>query len=329
VAPASYLLYAIAGLLLAGAFAAHVSHATLLALGHRRPAPAPAPTRTAAPSAPDVAALEGVSGSFVTGLRLEAAHRRDAAPPTRSAIDSLAIGLAWAAVASLAASLLLRGFAVGRGPWGNLHEFTTAFAFGVAGGYVALERINPVRAIGAVPLAVALTLYLYSATLPAAIEDLVPALQNAPLLTIHVGLAVISYGIFAMSFAAGVGFLLQERRLPDGRSVERHAWLPTLEVLDAVAWRSVIVGFPVFLAMIVLGAWWASIAWGRYWGWDPKETSAFVTWLVYAVYLHVRTRRGWRGRPAALVLVVGFGMVLFTLFGNLWFAGLHSYSGLG
>jgi ABC-type transport system involved in cytochrome c biogenesis permease subunit len=95
-----------------------------------------------------------------------------------------------------------------------------------------------------------------------------------------------------------------------------------------VAYRAVIIGFPVFATMIVLGSWWASIAWSRYWGWDPKETSALVTWLAYAVYLHLRNQKGWRGRPAAIVLVVGFGMVLFTLFGNLWFSGLHSYSGL-
>jgi ABC-type transport system involved in cytochrome c biogenesis permease subunit len=95
-----------------------------------------------------------------------------------------------------------------------------------------------------------------------------------------------------------------------------------------VAYRSVVIGFPIFATMIVLGSYWASIAWGRYWGWDPKETSALVTWLIYAVYLHARSRASWRGRPAALVLVIGFGAVLFTYFGNLFFSGLHSYSGL-
>ena len=88
------------------------------------------------------------------------------------------------------------------------------------------------------------------------------------------------------------------------------------------------VGFPVFATMIILGSWWASIAWSRYWGWDPKETSALATWLVYAVYLHARSQRGWQGRPAALLLVIGFGAVLLTYSGNLWFSGLHTYSGL-
>ena len=89
-----------------------------------------------------------------------------------------------------------------------------------------------------------------------------------------------------------------------------------------------IVGFPIFATMIILGSIWASIAWSRYWGWDPKETSALVTWLTYAVYLHARNQKAWAGRPAALLLVVGFGMVLVTYSGSLWFSGLHAYSGL-
>jgi cytochrome c-type biogenesis protein CcsB len=149
----------------------------------------------------------------------------------------------------------------------------------------------------------------------------VPALQNPPLLTIHVGMAVLSYGIFATSFAAGIGYLAQGKD-------DRFGWLPGHKVLDEVAYRAVIIGFPVFAALIILGSYWASIAWGRYWGWDPKETSALVTWLIYAVYLHARSLRGWAGRPAALILVMGFGAMLFTYFGNLYFSGLHSYSGL-
>jgi cytochrome c-type biogenesis protein CcsB len=149
----------------------------------------------------------------------------------------------------------------------------------------------------------------------------VPALDNAPLLTVHVAMAMIAYGVLAVSFAAAVGYLVQGE-------TDRYTWLPGHETLDAVAYRSVVIGFPIFATMIVLGSYWASIAWGRYWGWDPKETSALVTWLIYAVYLHARNQSGWRGRPAALVLVLGFGAVLFTYFGNLFFSGLHSYSGL-
>ena len=196
-----------------------------------------------------------------------------------------------------------------------------AFTWTIVGGYLLLERRYPIRSIGWLPLGVALMLFSYSATLPKDIEPLVPALQNAPLLTIHVGMATIAYGIFATSFAAGVGYLIQGQ-------TDRFAWLPSHKVLDEVAYRSVIIGFPIFATMIILGSWWASIAWSRYWGWDPKETSALATWLTYAVYLHARNRRSWAGRPAALLLVVGFGMVLVTYSGSLWFNGLHAYSGL-
>jgi cytochrome c-type biogenesis protein CcsB len=258
-----------------------------------------------------------VTGSFVEGRgRSERLGDR----PT-SAAAPFAWGLTLAGWLAIGLSMLLRAIIVGRGPWGNMYEFTVAFAFTMVGGYLFLERRYPIRAIGFLPLGVALMLLAYSATLPKQIEPLVPALQNAPLLTIHVGMATIAYGIFATSFAAGVGYLIQGVG-------DRFAWLPSHKVLDEVAYRAVIIGFPIFATMIILGSWWASIAWSRYWGWDPKETSALVTWLTYAVYLHARNRRSWAGRPAALLLVVGFGMVLVTYSGSLWFNGLHAYSGL-
>jgi cytochrome c-type biogenesis protein CcsB len=229
--------------------------------------------------------------------------------------------LTFLAFLALGGSLVLRGLVVGRGPWGNMFEFSVAFAFSMLGGYLFLQRRYAIRSIGFIPLGVALALLLYAASLPSEIAPLVPALQNAPLLTIHVGMAVISYGIFATSFAAGVAYLAQGPK-------DRFAWLPSHKVLDEVAYRAVIIGFPIFATMIILGSWWASIAWSRYWGWDPKETAALVTWLIYAIYLHARNQRSWAGRPAALLLVVGFGMVLVTYSGSLWFSGLHAYSGL-
>ncbi len=304
----SFFLYLSGGILVALAFGLHVIHAALLANGRRlanvlaRPQPAYAGV---------------VTGSFV---ETHANGGRDGAP-SASAAGPIALAFTWAAWGSLGLSLLLRAIVVGRGPWGNMYEFTVAFAFGIVTGYLFLERRYPIRAIGAVPLGVAATLLVYSSTLPSHVQQLVPALQNAPLLTIHVGMAMISYGIFATSFAAGVAYLVQGKD-------DRYAWLPSHRTLDEVAYRSVIVGFPIFATMIVLGSWWASIAWSAYWSWDPKETSALVTWLTYAVYLHARNQRRWAGRPAALLLVVGFGMVLVTYSGSLWFTGLHSYSGL-
>ena len=261
-----------------------------------------------------------MTGSFVTEQTRAASSGLDTyASP--SPLSRAAIGLTFLAFLALGGSMLARAIVVGRGPWGSLYEFSVAFAFSMLGGYLFLQRRYPIRTIGFIPVGVALAILLYASSLPGEIAPLVPALQNAPLLTIHVGMAVISYGIFATSFAAGVGYLAQGQD-------DRFAWLPSHKVLDEVAYRAVIIGFPLFATMIILGSWWASIAWSRYWGWDPKETAALVTWLTYAIYLHARNQRSWAGRPAALLLVVGFGMVLVTYSGSLWFSGLHAYSGL-
>lgn len=311
-ATGSFYLYVVAGLLLAFGFVGHVVHAALLAGGRRVAGMSLVPAGADATAGPGL-----VTGSFAEGRAL----RLEARAPLRSAAGPVGIAFAWAGWAVLALSLLLRSLVVGRGPWGNMYEFTVAFAFGVTLGYLFLERRYPIRSIGFVPLGVALALFLYSTALPSNVEQLVPALQNPPLLTIHVGLAMISYGIFATSFAAGIAYLVQAPN-------DRFSWLPSHKVLDEVAYRSVVIGFPIFATMIILGSWWASIAWSKYWSWDPKETAALVTWLIYAVYLHARNQRGWAGRPAALLLVVGFAMILVTYSGNLWFSGLHAYSGL-
>ena len=159
---------------------------------------------------------------------------------------------------------------------------------------------------------------------PSDIRPLVPALQNADLLAIHVALMALSYGALSVSFAAAVMYLAQGRH-ENGR----FSRLPRQATLDDVAYRSVMVGFPLLAAGIALGAYWADSAWGRYWGWDPKETSALVTLLIYGVYLHMRGLRNWAGTRAAWVLVLAFGSVMFTYFVvNLWASGLHSYAGV-
>jgi cytochrome c-type biogenesis protein CcsB len=306
-------LFAVGTIVLAIAFAANIGHAVLLANGRRAlGALIPSPAQPA---------WAGVAtGSFAEArtAALTGSPQDYAAPST---LSSSARWLTIAAFVLLAASMLVRGVIVGRGPWGNLFEFSVAFGTSMLGAFLVLSRRYPIRSIAFIPVGVSLALMLYASSLPAEIKPLVPALQNAPLLTIHVGMAMLSYGIFATSFAAGVGYLIQGK-------ADRYSWLPSHKVLDAVAYRAVIVGFPIFATMIILGSWWASIAWSRYWGWDPKETAALVTWLTYAVYLHARNQRSWAGRPAALLLVVGFGMVLVTYSGSLWFSGLHAYSGL-
>jgi cytochrome c-type biogenesis protein CcsB len=308
-------LFAVGTVILAIAFAATIGHAVLLASGRRSLAIGLAAGNVVRPAWAGVA-----TGSFVESrTAVAAAGPVDFAAP--SELSRAARWLTIGAFAFLVASMAVRAVIVGRGPWGNLFEFSIAFATSILLGYLVLSRRYQIGSIAFIPVGVALALALYASSLPHEINPLVPALQNPPLLTIHVGLAVLSYGIFATAFAAGVGYLVQGK-------ADRYAWLPSHRVLDSVAYRAVIIGFPIFATMIILGSWWASIAWSRYWGWDPKETAALVTWLVYAIYLHARNQRAWAGRPAALLLVVGFAMVLVTYSGSLWFSGLHANSGL-
>jgi cytochrome c-type biogenesis protein CcsB len=314
IAQISQILFPIATIFVALGFAAFVGHAVMLANG-RRSLPVLVPGQAQQPAWAGV-----VTGSFAQ-TRTAAVNAAPDLAGSPTPLGRAAVGLTWLGFALLLTSMALRAVVVGRGPWGNMFEFSVAFAASMLGGYLVLQRRYPIRSIGFIPVGVALAILLYAASLGSGIKELVPALQNAPLLTIHVGMAVISYGTFATSFAAGVGYLAQGTE-------DRFRWLPSHKVLDEVAYRSVIFGFPIFATMIVLGSWWASIAWSRYWGWDPKETAALVTWLTYAVYLHARNVRAWAGRPAALLLVVAFGMVIVTYSGSLWFNGLHSYSGL-
>lgn len=299
----SYYAFDVGTIALAVGFLLLVAHTTLLAMGRRQTM---------------AAAFAGGAARTGTTTATMGAEPNDRA----GAAGAMGLAFVWASFVLIGLGMLVRAWLVSRGPWGNLYEFSVAFAFGILLGYLFLERRYPIRAIAFIPIGVALFLLAYAFTLPQEISPLVPALDNPPLLTLHVAMAMLSYGIFAVSFGAAVGYLVQGRE-------NRVSWLPPAKVLDEVAYRAVIIGFPIFATLIILGSWWASIAWGRYWGWDPKETAALVTWLIYAVYLHARSQRGWTGRPAALILVIGFAAVLFTyLGGNLFFGGLHSYSGL-
>ena len=240
--------------------------------------------------------------------------------PRTAAIGRYATMLGWLAVFSLFFCLLFRTIKTGHGPFANMYEFSVAFAFGVLIAYMWFERRYHQRILALVALPVALAMMAYATTIPSTIEPLVPALQNNLLLTVHVAVAIVAYGSFSIAFAASILYLIQ----PEG-----GRWgLPKPQVLDEIGYRAVVVGYPFLTLTIILGAVWAQTAWGTYWSWDPKETASLVTWLIYGAYLHARVMRGWRGDRAAWLLVLGFAATLFTYFGNLFFGGLHSYSGL-
>jgi cytochrome c-type biogenesis protein CcsB len=229
------------------------------------------------------------------------------------------------ALAFLTASIVFRAIAVERPPLGNLWEYTVALGWGIVLFTAVFEAAFKERVLGTVMLPVAVVLMAIAlAFFPSEVTPLVPALQANRILGVHVTMMVLAYSALSISFGAAVLFLAQS-----GVNGRRFARLPDAETLGEVGYWSVLVGFPLLTLGIALGAYWANSAWGRYWGWDPKETSALLTWFVYAAYLHARGLRGWEGRRAAWLLIVAFAAVMFTYFAvNFVFSGLHSYAGV-
>ena len=228
-------------------------------------------------------------------------------------------------LALLTASLVFRAIAAERPPLGNLWEFTLALAWGILLFTAMFEAAFKDRTLGTVMIPGAVVLMLVALIwFPSELTPLVPALQANRILGIHVTTMILSYSALSISFGASVLYLAQG----SGRT-RRFERLPDGETLSEIGYWSVLVGFPLLTLGIALGAYWANSAWGRYWGWDPKETAALFTWLVYAGYLHARGLRGWEGNRAAWLLIAGFGAVLFTYFAvNFVFSGLHSYAGV-
>ena len=214
-------------------------------------------------------------------------------------------------------SIIFRAIAAGRGPFSNIYEFSMAFAWGVMVIGLIFWWRNKVALVAGITTILALALLIFAATLSATVNSLVPALQQSALLSLHVTAAVIAYGSFSLGFGLAIVYLVREDK--------QQSRLPEADVIDRLSYQAVVIGFPLLTLTIILGAIWAEISWGRYWSWDPKETASLVTWLIYAGYLHARVIRGWKGKKAAILLIVGFGAVLFTFFGNYIFQGLHSY----
>ncbi len=227
--------------------------------------------------------------------------------------------ISWMGAALLTLSLLFRSIVAGRGPFANQYEFALAFAWGIIIAYLYIERSFKFRSLGIFVLPLALGLMAYASTIPSSIEPLVPALQNNLLLTVHVAVAIAAYGTFTVAFGAAIMYLFQRQ--------DSVSWMPSKNTLEEVSYRAVVIGFPMMVLVLVLGAVWANTAWGRFWGWDPKETATLVTALIYAGYLHSYNLRGWRGTRSALLLILGFAATVFTFYGNLFLGGLHSYSG--
>jgi cytochrome c-type biogenesis protein CcsB len=226
-----------------------------------------------------------------------------------------------------AASILTRGIAAERWPLGNMYEFTSAICLAaVVAWLVVLRRSPAARPVGLfVLLPVVVLMFLAGTVLYAQAAPVMPALQSY-WLVVHVTTVSLSSGLLLVPGVASLLYLLRRSGRPTGLAEK----LPTAEVLDRLAYRATIIAFPLYTFAIITGAIWAEAAWGRFWGWDPKETVAFVSWVIYAAYLHARATAGWRTGGAAWINVAGFATVIFNLFFiNMVVAGLHSYAGLG
>lgn len=228
-------------------------------------------------------------------------------------------------------AILTRGLAAQRAPWGNMYEFVLVAAVAAVGTFLVLLRGRPsVRALAVWLLAlVVLSLGLAVTVLYTPAGALVPVL-NTYWLVIHVAAAMIAGGVFTVSFIATVLYRLALRNeRPRAASAGRGSRLPTSEALHQIVHSAVLFAFPVWTFAVIAGAIWAENSWGRYWGWDPKETWAFITWVLYAAFLHAEATAGWRGRRASWFSVLGYTAFIFNFVGvNMWITGLHSYAGV-
>lgn len=243
--------------------------------------------------------------------------------PARDAEMRLAYSGLALTLTLLSGAVAARWVAAERPPLGNMYEYNLALAWGMTlflAGHQIRFRDSAVAALG-MPV-IFLLLLINLVYFPSTLTTLIPALQAERILGIHVATMMMSYAALSVSFFAAVLYLVQG-------SSRRFASVPSRAQLQQVAEWSVKIGVPMLALGIALGAWWANDAWGRYWGWDPKETSALVTWLIYTAYLHAHGLRGWRGSRSMWLLIIGYGAVIFTYFAvNLWVSGLHSYAGV-
>lgn len=236
-----------------------------------------------------------------------------------------------------AGSVAIRGAAVDRVPWGNMYEFTSvACLVAVVSFLLVLIRQPRLRHLGVFVLFPVLVLmFLGGTVLYAKAEQLVPALHSY-WLAIHVSAAAVGTGIFLVSSVGTLLYLVRARwevATAAGRTPSRLAtlgeYLPSAQGLDRMAYRTAAFGFPLYTFGIICGAIWAEAAWGKYWSWDPKETWALITWVIYAAYLHARATAGWKGAKAGYINLLGFAAMVFNFFViNIVVSGLHSYAGL-
>ncbi|RCV49987.1 c-type cytochrome biogenesis protein CcsB [Marinitenerispora sediminis] len=265
------------------------------------------------------------------GLTVNVRAEQPETSAARHVLGNVALGVAVLGFVLNAGQIATRGIAADRWPWGNMFEFVVAICLCTMGAFLYAAFRYRARYLGTFVLVPVLLLlgiaakWLYTEAGP-----VIPALHSY-WIAIHVSAAIIATGGFLVSGSAAITYLLsrhtEERRARGETVTGVAAKLPSSELLDQVSHRFIVLAFPLWTFGIIAGAVWADEAWGRFWGWDPKEVWSFITWVVYAAYLHARATAGWRGRKATWIGLVGFACLLFNFFAvNYLFSGLHSYA---
>jgi len=343
---AALLIYSLAVLAFAGDYA--------FGRPRRKAATAAAPAEVAQLAAVGAATAGAGAPAVPAGAAEPVSPAVPAVPPTGSAGPVLprrvgafqaiweagpwirvAVALSTVGILSHVVAVVCRGLAVHRAPWGNMYEFITALTCVAAifFGYIVVRYrawALGVFVMGAVVLALGLAeTLIYTAAGP-----LVPALQSY-WLSIHVTAMTLATGIFFVAAVLGIMYLVSERyrkRVVAGKAEPGNGLLeriPSAQTLDKLTYRAVVFGFPVWTFGVIAGAIWADQAWGRYWGWDPVETWAFITWVIYAAYLHARATAGWRGARAHYIQLLGFASLMTNmLIVQVFITGMHSYAGV-
>jgi cytochrome c-type biogenesis protein CcsB len=280
------------------------------------------------------ASVANSAGGTSTLTRISARIANDAATPYgRSASLRVGVSLSILAWALHLVAAVLRGIAADRVPWANMYEFAMTGTLLIVTVYlIVLTRID-LRFLGTFVSGLVLILLGIAQQYYVEVAPLPPALQSV-WLVIHVFVASLGTGFFALGFALSLVQLLQFRR-EERVGTEKSSrlkflkTLPTAVTLENLAYRTNIIGFILWTFTLMAGSIWAERAWGRYWGWDTKEVWTFIIWVIYAGYIHARATRGWRGSRSAWLSIIGFAAVMFN-FGivNVFFKGLHAYSGL-
>lgn len=245
--------------------------------------------------------------------------------------SNIGMSVTWLAAALLFIGVILRGLWADRVPWGNMYEFSITSALGLLLVFLIWSTRRDLRWLGLfVVIAALLTLGLAVTVLYTEAAQLVPALKSYWLM-IHVSAAIVCAGAFTVG-AGTAGLSLIRARVESKNGSAVTGWLthvPSVERLRTLTNRVLAFAFPLWTFAVIAGAIWAENAWGRYWGWDPKETWAFITWVLYAAYLHARSTAGWRGNVASWIAILGWISFLINYFGvNIFVNSLHSYAGV-